>query len=218
MRIHDWTSVGVRVFHNFHVSWIVAITDRLNGGLLPAGFFAMLERSSDRPDDVRASDPERYALEANRIAVHCGLGNVVAVIELVSPGNKDSDAAIRTFAERAADLVRQGVNVLVVDMFPPGPRDPQGIHKVIWDEIADQPFEVPPGKPLPLTSYQFELILPAYIDPATVGDRLPDMPLFLVEELYVNVPLEQTYQAAWDVLPGELRRLVEGEGEAASSP
>src|SRR5438094_172200 len=36
-----------------------------------------------------ASDPERYARKANRIAVHHELGEVVAVIEIVSPGNKD---------------------------------------------------------------------------------------------------------------------------------
>jgi hypothetical protein len=25
----------------------------------------------------------------------------------------------------------------VLDLFPPGPRDPQGIHKAIWDEIIE---------------------------------------------------------------------------------
>ena len=211
MRIHDWTKVGVGVFHHFHVSWIVAIMDCLNGGLLPDGFFAMVERSSDRPDDVLASDQERYVRKANRIAVHRGLGNVVAVIELVSPGNKDTPDAIHTFAERVADLVRRGINVLMVDLFPPGPRDLQGIHKILWDEIPDHPFELPPDKPLTLASYQAEPTKTAYVEPVAVGDRLPDMPLFLVEEWYVNVPLEETYQATWDVLPGELRRLVESD-------
>ena len=139
------------------------------------------------------------------------MGNVVAVIELVSPGNKDSRNAIRTFAEKVGDLIRQGVNVLVVDPFPPGPRDPQGIHKVILDEIGDQPFELPPGKPLTLASYQAEPTRTAYVEPIAVGDPLPEMPLFLIEEWYVDVPLEETYQATWDVLPKELHRLFDSD-------
>ena len=48
--------------------------------------------------------------------------------------------ALRSFVEKAADILNQGVNLLVVDLFPPTPRDPQGIHKAIWDELGDQPF------------------------------------------------------------------------------
>src|SRR2546427_9525706 len=42
-----------------------------------------------------------------------------------------------------------------------------------------------------------------------VGDRLPDMPLYLTNALYIYVPLEPTYQAAWDASPEELRLAVE---------
>ena len=43
----------------------------------------------------------------------------------------------------------------------------------------------------------------------TVGDALPDMPLFLTNDLHVMVPLEPTYQATWDASPEELRIAVE---------
>jgi hypothetical protein len=33
--------------------------------------------------------------------------------------------------EKAAGIPNQGVNLLVVLLFPPTPRDPQGIHKAI---------------------------------------------------------------------------------------
>jgi len=49
----------------------------------------------------------------------------------------------------------------------------------------------------------------AYVEPIAVGDRLPDMPLFLYDEHYINLPLEETYQTTWNVLPVELRRLLE---------
>jgi hypothetical protein len=68
---------------------------------------------------------------ADRVAIHHGLGDVLAVIEIVSPGTKSSRHALRTFAEKAAELIRQGVNLLVVDLFPPGARDPKGIHPSI---------------------------------------------------------------------------------------
>ena len=160
---------------------------------------------------VQLIEQGRYARKANRIAIHHGEGNVVAVIEIVSPGNKDSSAAIRTFAEKVADFLQQGINMLIVDLFPPGPRDPQGIHKVILNEIGDQPFELPPGKPLTLAAYQADPTKTAYVEPVAVGDPLPEMPLFLIDEWYVNVPLEETYQTTWNVLPRELRRLVESD-------
>ena len=166
---------------------------------------------------VQPIDQGRYARKANRVAIHHELGNVVAVIEIVSPGNKDSRAALRTLAEKVADLLRQGVNVLIVDLFPPGPRDPQGIHAVILDEIGDQPFELPPGTPLTLAAYQAEPTLTAYVEPVAVGGLLPEMPLFLVEDWYVNVPLEETYQATWNVLPGELRRLLDADATPRTS-
>jgi hypothetical protein len=89
---------------------------------------------------VLEADEERYARMADRVAIHHGLGHVLAIIEVVSPGNKSSRHALRTFAEKSADLIGQGVNLLVVDLFPPAARDPQGIHPLIWDKICEQPF------------------------------------------------------------------------------
>ena len=71
--------------------------------------------------------------------------------------------------------------------------------------------KMPPGKPLTLASYQAGPTTTVYVEPVAVGDRLPDMPLYLVEERYINVPLEETYQTTWNVLPNEIRRLVESD-------
>ena len=43
MPIHDWTRVPAGTYHFFHQRWISALTDALNGGGLPEGFFAMSE-------------------------------------------------------------------------------------------------------------------------------------------------------------------------------
>jgi hypothetical protein len=98
---------------------------------------------------------------------------------------------------------------LLVDLFPPSDRDPQGIHKAIWDELTDEPFELPPGKPLTLVAYRAGDGFTAFIEPVGVGDTLPDMPLFLTPDEHVFVPLEATYAATWAVCPEPLRDLVE---------
>jgi hypothetical protein len=68
-----------------------------------------------------------YAKRADRVVIRHGREKVVAIIEILSPGNKESRVALRTFVEKAVDIINQGVNLLVVDLFPPTPRDPQGI-------------------------------------------------------------------------------------------
>lgn len=243
MPIHDWTRVKAGTYHNFHTLWLSALTNRLNSGLLPEGYFAMAEQIIGKPEtDVVTlqtgprskrpaglnggvavsfarpgtrfvlafpKDKERYARKANQVTIRHELGEVVAVIEVLSPGNKDRKHSLNTFIEKAVDLLQQRVNLLLVDPFPPGRHDPQGIHKALWDVFTDDEFELPADKPLTLAAYQAEPTLTAYVEPVAVGDRLPDMPLFLEGEAYINVPLEETYQTTWNVLPAELRNLVD---------
>src|SRR5438132_1542519 len=52
---------------------------------------------------VRRTEAEIYAGRANRITVRHRHGDVVAVIEIVSPGNKGSRSEFRTFIEKSAD-------------------------------------------------------------------------------------------------------------------
>jgi hypothetical protein len=171
---------------------------------------------------VRAQE-EYSAKLGNRITVRDALGQVVCVIEIVSPGNKSSRSALRSFVEKTIEFLRQGVHVLLVDLFPPSTRDPQGIHKAIWDEIEEKPFELPADKPLTLVAYvagDVSVGIPkvAYIEPVAVGDELPDMPAYLDLDTYVPVPLEATYQATWASCPDDMRELVEkGELPAVDS-
>lgn len=157
---------------------------------------------------VLRAEREVPAPRANRVVIHHRLGEVVCVVEIVSPGNKGSRSALRSFVQKAADLLQQGVHLLIVDLFPPTKRDPQGIHKALWDEIDDQPFELPPEKPLTLAAYVSATPKVAYVEPVGVGDALPDMPAYLDEESWVPVPLEATYQATWSTCPEDVRDIV----------
>ena len=247
MPVHDWSRVEHGIFHDFHQAWTIGIRNGLNGGALPAGYFALaeqvvagpvpdvvtLQRRSHRDEQpasggvavadappraayVISAEREPFAARANRIVVKHRLGQVVAVIEVVSPGNKSSQNALKMFVEKAYALLQQGIHLLIIDLLPPTPRDPHGIHKAIWDTLSDEPLDLPANKPLTVAAYYAGVPKTAYVDPLAVGDSLPSSPLFLDEGLYVPAPLEETYQRTWRECPSEVRELVEGNDEKAT--
>jgi hypothetical protein len=116
---------------------------------------------------------------------------------------------MRDFVEKTIDFMRRGVHLLLIDLFPPTSRDPFGMHKVIWDEIHEEAFQFPAGKDRILASYEMDATRTAYVEPISVGDRLPAMPLFLVQGMHILVPLEPTYMNTWDASPEEMRIAVE---------
>jgi hypothetical protein len=132
------------------------------------------------------------------------------VIEIVPPGNKSSQYALRSFVEKTYELIQQGVHLLVVDLLGPSPRDPQGIHKAIWDSFCDEFFELPSDKPLTVVAYFAGIPKKAYIEPVAVGDPLPSLPLFLDPYIYVPSPLESSYQTTWQKCPAVVRKMVAG--------
>jgi hypothetical protein len=157
------------------------------------------------------AEPDRYAARAKAVAIHhVSDHRVVAMVEIVSPGNKNTQQGLRAFVEKAAEVLRGGVHLLIVDLFPPGPRDPQGVHRAIWEQFVDSDFVLPADRPLTLAAYIGGACPEAFIEPVAVGAALPDMPLFLTPEVYVPVPLEKTYQAAWQAVPSFWRDVLTG--------
>ena len=171
------------------------------------GGLATLERPVTRI--IRRTTKQIYATRANRIVIRHHLGRIVAVIEIVSPGNKDSRAALRDFVDKSIDFLQKGIHLLVVDLFPPSSVDPLGIHKAIWDEILLEDFALPDEQNRILVSYDAGREKIAYIETVGVGDELPDMPVMLTSDLHVKVPLESTYQTAWTLSPESYRHAVE---------
>jgi hypothetical protein len=158
---------------------------------------------------VRAEIDE-YTLKQRTLVIrHVSQHRIVALLEILSPGNKASRHAMRSFLDKAASALAHGIHLLLIDLFPPGPRDPQGIHGALWQQVADGTHEQPADKPLTLAAYSAGPVKTAYIEMAAVGDVLPDMPLFLDPEQYVNVPLEATYRAAYEGVPRFYRNILE---------
>ena len=99
--------------------------------------------------------------------------------------------------------------MLVIDLFPPSRRDPQGIHGAVWDELTGETYESPREEPLTLAAYVAGPAPTAYVQPVAVGDVLPQMPLFLTPDEYINTPLEPTYNSAYQAVPQFYRQILE---------
>jgi hypothetical protein len=194
-------------------------------GPIPDILTLQLASDKDMPDDdapggaavvtapprtrvTKKAEADSYLQKTNRVTVRHRHGKVVAVIEIVSPGNKGSRSAFRTFVEKSTELVLQGIHLLVIDLFPRGPRDPDGIAKALWDEFVVEDFEQFPDKPLTLISIDAGFERAMHVEPIALGDVLLDMPLFLKPATYIHAPLESTYQEAWRLFPAPMKKLL----------
>ena len=230
---HEWISSIKRTLNSGLLpSEYYAMAEQITGGLGP-DVVALGNRESLSADDddtgeefgtlgdgglaialprtrfTAKAEVEIYAEKRSRVVIrHRSGDDVVAVIEIVSPGNKSTRYALRSFVDKALELLRAGIHLLIIDVIPAGSRDPQGIHGAIWENIdeEDQPFSLPPGEPFTMVAYTGGLERQAFIEPVAVGKSLPDMPLFLRPPRHVMVPLEATYLAAFAGVPARWRR------------
>jgi hypothetical protein len=166
--------------------------------------------SPPKPKLIAETEMNDYVLKRRTLLIrHASGDHIVGLLELVSPGNKAARNALRSFVEKAVEALYRGYHLLIVDLFPPGRRDPQGIHAAIWNEFSDEEFTLPRDEPLILAAYSAGPRKRAYVESTVVGHALIDMPLFLEPEIYVNVPLEATYQAAYRGVPRRWRAVLE---------
>lgn len=244
MSVHDGTQVDAGIFHHFHNIWVTEISNTLNGGLLPSGFYALTEQYAgmyvadlltlqpppqvappasrtdggvvavaEAPPKVRrtltASDVSRTRRRTVAIR-HVSGHRLVALVEIVSSANKDRPAHVEQFAKKAEEAVLHGIHLLLVDLFPPGRHDALGMAGVVWERLDQEPYELPVGEPLTLASFVADRLPVLYLEHLAVGAALPTMPLFLVPDLYVNLQLEPTYQAAYRGVPAVWRDVLQG--------
>lgn len=195
MPAHDWTRADDGTFHAFHRSWIEELYRALNRGLLPDGYYSLLEHRVPRPIlAVRAEAGDR----------------LVAVIEVVSRGNKASRDGIGSFLRESAELLGAGVHLALLDPHAPGPRDPAGLHNELWDYLTGRGHELPADAPQAYTAWEADAggVVP-YAVTVAAGGPLPDLPLFLRPGGCVELPLEATATAAFAALPARRRALLE---------
>jgi hypothetical protein len=156
---------------------------------------------------------DEYVYKRRTVVIrHVSNHKLIALIEILSPGIKASRHALRSFLVKAESALAHGIHLLLVDPHPPGSRDPRGIHGALWERLFGDAVPTP-EKPLTLVAYAAGRVPTAYVEPLAVGDELPDMPLFLTSEQYINVPLESTYRAAYAGVPRYYRAILETRKE-----
>jgi hypothetical protein len=156
------------------------------------------------------AEMDAYVRKQNSLVIHHSSDDrVVALIEILSPGNKAKRHSYRAFLEKALSALAQDINLLAIDLLPPTKRDPHGLPGAIWAEIEDEEYRQPADKPLTLAAYVSGSPVRAFVQPIAVGDVLPEMALFLDAANYVKTPLESTYQAAWAGMPRRWREVLD---------
>jgi hypothetical protein len=176
-----------------------------NGGMI-----AVAEQPPQVSLSLEATSETAFYLNKRRTLVirHATGDRIVALIEIVSPGNKHSTLTVEAFLDKALAALRDGYHLLLIDLFPPGSFDPQGMLGVVWEHLAKESWEATSEQPLTLASYCAKSPVTTYVEPMQCGRTLPDMPLFLKTSHYINVPLEQTY-AAYRGVPQRWRKVIE---------
>ncbi|NLX99887.1 MAG: DUF4058 family protein [Rhodopirellula sp.] len=175
-----------------------------------AGGIAVAEAppSTQRRQTIqREASARRRSLAIRHVSGH----RLIAMIEILSPANKDRSTSVEPFAAKAVEALDAGIHLLLVDLFPPGASDPQGIHEVIQQRIsqANDHYDLPTNRPVTLASYVAGPLVDVYLEHLSRGARLPDMPLFLTPDRYINIPLEPTYEKAYSGTPSFWRDVLE---------
>ncbi len=92
------------------------------------------------------SEPDQYATKAKSVVIrHTSDHEVIAVVEVVSPGNKNCQDGLRSFLRKTEKLLRAGIHLLILDLHPIGKRDPRGTHPLIW-ERTDRTYSCSPPR------------------------------------------------------------------------
>ncbi len=168
-----------------------------------------------RPAPTKARAP-RLRRGRNLVVRHITGHRVVAVLEIVSPANKDRRASVRERVDKVEQLLEAGIHVLLIDLLRPSRHDPQGMHGAVWSRLSAGEYHAPADEPLTLASYRWDgAEAETFVEPVGLGRPLRDMPLFLEREHSINVPLESTYMQAYAGVPAFWRRVLESSDGGA---
>jgi hypothetical protein len=213
-------------WNTFHAVWAGTIADqltqivpdqyrvhehlKLGGGLeidvaavrTPTGANGSADerRSQWQPSPPAASGPvvfpERFEVLVYR---QSGGRQLVAAIELVSPGNKDSDETRDAFTAKVVSYLHEGVSVAVIDVVT---ERRANLHNQVARAMQmPSGSELPAGAGLYAASYrpvirEAKPEIEVWIATFAVGDPLPTMPLRLIADYFVPVDFEAAYTDA----------------------
>ncbi len=97
-----------------------------------------------------AARSRRRSLAIRHVSGH----RLIALVEIVSPANKDRARHVKEFTGTVLSALNAGVHVLLVDLFPPGRHDSEGLHGILLQELedSDERYGLPQEESLTLAS------------------------------------------------------------------
>jgi hypothetical protein len=165
-----------------HGAWPTTIAYRLNASL---------------PQDYRCGAKVHLAPAEYEVRIYDvrRASRLVAAVELVSPSNKDRPQSRKAFVDKCHALLQQEVCIAIVDTIT-------SLSANLYGELAARLGAKPPkiadssiyavscrtrsgGKGVRVETWEHEL---------RIGSPLPTLPLWLTEELAVDLELEATYE------------------------
>ena len=169
------------------------VEDHGAGAIQPSGELA----AAPAPAPTLTLETEIADFDEYEVKVYDDIDRLVAAIELVSPANKDRPESRNQFTTKCATLLQKEVTIVLVDVVTHrqvnlyaelltriGARDPA------LDTEPRATYAVtlrwqPRGRTGRLEAWYHEL---------SVGKQLPDLPLWLNDELAVKLELEASYE------------------------
>lgn len=134
-----------------------------------------------------------------RVLSHTAGPRLVAVIELVSPGNKDRVAERQAFAIKCASFLVQGVSLIIVDIVT---NRRANLHNEILQLLQGADIaQMDSAATLYAVAYRPLLRagkeeIDIWRTPLTLGQPLPTLPLSLSADVVIPVDFEATYAEA----------------------
>ena len=221
MPLHDWTDRDN--WDGFHTYWITEIARRLRAAL-PPPFRAIIGTSplaaiggEIRHPDVAvangataptvpsasfAREPDAEVavaeLEVDTTLTVERNGRLVAVVELISPRNKDRPSSRDQYANRYLGYLRGGVHLMVVDVHrrPIGFSFPQLISTTLGERLPAPPAPSAVVYGVGGAAATGGRMLAVWAELLVVGERLPAMALPLTPDRDVMVDLDGSYSQA----------------------
>jgi hypothetical protein len=124
---------------------------------------------------------------------------LVAVVEFVSPGNKDRPEERRAFVAKCLGYLQQGVSLAMIDVVTTRRAN---LHNETMTALgASADARLSPDTHLYATAYRpvirgEEAAIDVWKEPLSVGQSIPTMPLRLTGDLFIPVEFEAAYLEA----------------------
>ena len=168
------------------------------------GGVAVAEPKTRLLDDIEL-DEEYAALRRTIVVRHVSDDRPVAMLEIVSPGNKESQSAVESFVRKCTGWLKGGLHLGIVDLFPPRKFDPFGLGVTVAEANGVRPIE----ERVPGVSFEAGPRLRTFGDAFTIGKPIPPLPLFYAPRRHVMLPLQETYDEALIGVPKHLKAKLE---------